>query len=339
MALWYIDVIWRTHATLDVLLGSRVDDYWKIDGDRNLSEPETGFTQFTIFNENFLTDTRGPGSGWQGPIISGQKFGQVCRKLLNIKKNSTGQLKKPNLDNAGLFEGHLIHGSRWHRGQGLHENRAQKVGGNPSCLARFKNLGHGETCGENKSNTRRSKYACIVEAHRSTRKRIGKTQQKNHEDHTLGKGFNSLSHYSLVHKFIPILQAMKIQHAKAAVDKEWEQLVKSPTWQMTKVRSKREVIPVRQKEGRNSSFSYADERMPPQQLGVTAEVHTIQRTFFRVDSVKDDSDSSAVFTEQDSDRRQDKQLMQCPPTHQTRWRTLQHCWKIPGQSVQTSGDV
>ena len=118
-----------------------------------------------------------------------------------------------------------------------------------------------------------------------------------------------------------------------------EQLVKSPTWQMTKVRSKREVIPVRQKEGRNSSFSYADERMPPQQLGVTAEVHTIQRTFFRVDSVKDDSDSSAVFTEQDSDRRQDKQLMQCPPTHQTRWRTLQHCWKIPGQSVQTSGDV
>ena len=33
---------------------------------------------------------------------------------------------------------------------------------------------------------------------------------------------NSLQHYNLVHKFIPLLQAMKIPAAKAAVDKEWE---------------------------------------------------------------------------------------------------------------------
>ena len=44
----------------------------------------------------------------------------------------------------------------------------------------------------------------------------------HHEDHIAGKGNNSLQHYNLVHKFIHMLQAIKIPAAKAAVDKEWE---------------------------------------------------------------------------------------------------------------------
>ena len=44
--------------------------------------------------------------------------------------------------------------------------------------------------------------------------------RKNHEDHISGKGMNSLSRSDLVHKFIPMLQAMKIPDAKAAVDNE-----------------------------------------------------------------------------------------------------------------------
>ena len=48
----------------------------------------------------------------------------------------------------------------------------------------------------------------------------------HHEDHIAGKGENSLQHYNLVHKFIPMPQAMKIRAAKAAVDKEWEKLRK-----------------------------------------------------------------------------------------------------------------
>ena len=47
----YIDVVRRTNTTLDVLLGSRLDDFWNIDGDRNLSEPWTLFTQFTMLSE------------------------------------------------------------------------------------------------------------------------------------------------------------------------------------------------------------------------------------------------------------------------------------------------
>ena len=39
----------------------------------------------------------------------------------------------------------------------------------------------------------------------------------HHEDHNAGKGNNSLQHYNLVHKYIPLSQAMKIPAAKAAV--------------------------------------------------------------------------------------------------------------------------
>ena len=67
----------------------------------------------------------------------------------------------------------------------------------------------------------KSVHACIVEAHESARKRAEGTPSKDHEDHIAEKGFNSLSHYNLVHKFLPNLQAMKIPDAKAAVAKEW----------------------------------------------------------------------------------------------------------------------
>ena len=63
-----------------------------------------------------------------------------------------------------------------------------------------------------------------------------------HEDHIAGKGDNSLQHCNLVHKFIPMPQAMKIPAAKAAVDKKWEKLEKISAWNLTKVRSKKEVI-------------------------------------------------------------------------------------------------
>ena len=83
---------------------------------------------------------------------------------------------------------------------------------------------HRETCrtvGQHKT-----KYACTVEAGESVRIRMKVCQSKNHEDHIAGKGVNSLSHHNLVHKFIPVPEAMKIPDAKAAVEKEWEQLKK-----------------------------------------------------------------------------------------------------------------
>ena len=67
-----------------------------------------------------------------------------------------------------------------------------------------------------------TKLACILEADESTRMRVGNSIPHHHEVHIAGEGENSLQHYKLVHKFIPMPQAMKIPAAKAAVDKEWE---------------------------------------------------------------------------------------------------------------------
>ena len=55
---------------------------------------------------------------------------------------------------------------------------------------------------------------------------MGESLPTHHEDHIAGPGNNPQQHYNLVHKFIPMPQAMKIPAAKAGVDKEWENLEK-----------------------------------------------------------------------------------------------------------------
>ena len=47
----YIDVTRTTHTNLDVKQEKRIDDYWNIDGSRDLSDPWTGFTQFALLGE------------------------------------------------------------------------------------------------------------------------------------------------------------------------------------------------------------------------------------------------------------------------------------------------
>ena len=47
----YIDVARTTHTNLDVKHEKRIDDYWSIDSSRDLSDPWTGFIQFTLLEE------------------------------------------------------------------------------------------------------------------------------------------------------------------------------------------------------------------------------------------------------------------------------------------------
>ena len=47
----YIDVSRTTRTNVDVKQEKRIDDYWNIDGSRDLSDPWTGFTQFTLLDE------------------------------------------------------------------------------------------------------------------------------------------------------------------------------------------------------------------------------------------------------------------------------------------------
>ena len=107
-----------------------------------------------------------------------------------------------------------------------------------------------KNCGSGASNKIKTKLACILEASDS-----GESLPTHHEDHIAGKGDNSLQHYNLVHKFIPMPQAMKIPAAIAAVDKDWDKLEKISAWNLTKVRSKKEVIDEARTKGAKAHFA------------------------------------------------------------------------------------
>ena len=47
----YIDVTRATHTNLEVLPEKRIDDYWNVDANRNLSDSWKGFTKFTLLKE------------------------------------------------------------------------------------------------------------------------------------------------------------------------------------------------------------------------------------------------------------------------------------------------
>ena len=156
-----------------------------------------------------------------------------------------------------------------------------------------------------KSNEIKSKLACILEASESSRLRMGESLPNYHEDHIAGKGDNSLQHYNLVHKFIPVPQAMKVPAAKAAVDKEWEKLEKIPAWNLTKVRSQKEVIDEARTKGAKVHFASLMDicHSKNAELETKHEKHK-GRVVLRGDIVKDDSGSYAVFTEQGSSASQ-----------------------------------
>ena len=147
-----------------------------------------------------------------------------------------------------------------------------------------------------KTNGFKSKLACILDASESTRLRMEESLPNRHEDHIAGKGDNSLQQYNLVHKFILMPQAMKIPEAKAAVDKEWEKLEKIPAWDLTKVRSKKEVIDETRTKGAKVHFASLMDICHMK----NAEWEAKHRKYkgpvvLRGDIVKDDSASYAVF--------------------------------------------
>ena len=134
---------------------------------------------------------------------------------------------------------------------------------------------------------------------------MGNSEPHNHEDHIAGKGENSLQHYNLVHKFIPMPQAMEIPAAKAAVDKEWEKLEKISAWNLTKVKSKKEVIDEARTAGATVHFASLMDICHLKNAELEAKHQKYKgRVVLRGDIVKDNSGSYAVFTEQGSSASQ-----------------------------------
>ena len=124
----------------------------------------------------------------------------------------------------------------------------------------------------------KTKHACIVEAHESTRQRLESSLPKDHEDHIAGKGYYSMTHYNLVHKFNPMPQAMKNPDAKAAVDKEWRKLETIAASQLDKVKNKKEIVLEAQRGTNKSPLWYIDGHLSPQKCGVRTKIAEVQRS-------------------------------------------------------------
>ena len=107
----YIDVSRTTHTNLDVMQESRIDDYWNIDGSRDLSDPWTGFTQFTLLSEKppegFLRSgerltKRQPTSR---PDHLWPELWRGLARNANLREKQKLAIEKPKLDNAGRLRG------------------------------------------------------------------------------------------------------------------------------------------------------------------------------------------------------------------------------------------
>ena len=73
----YIDVTRTTHTNLDVKQEKRIDDYWNIEGSRDLSDPWTGFTQFTLLDEKALD-----GYTWSGERLTRKQLTSMARSSM-----------------------------------------------------------------------------------------------------------------------------------------------------------------------------------------------------------------------------------------------------------------
>ena len=302
----YIDVS-RTTQTMDVMQESRIDDSWNIDGSRDLSDPWTGFTQFTLLDEKAPD-----GYTWSGGRLTRKQLTsrpdhlwpelwKSMGKHAELKEKQKWSNEKLHLENARKLRGIYFIDPEDTEFKETIKNARKKL---ETSVAPAMPCKIAKNCGSGASNKIQTKLACILEADESTRMRMGNSMPQHHEDHIAGKGENSLQHYNLVHKFIPMPQAMKIPAAKAAVDKEWEKLEKISAWNLTKVRSKKEVID----EARSySSFCIINGHLSSEKCWIGGKTPEIQRSSCAPRwYCKDDSGSHAVFTEQGSSTSQMK---------------------------------
>ena len=96
----FFDVARTTRTTLETMVERRIDDYWNIERNRDLSDSWTGFTRFTILDgretskwENMVRD-----SGSQrnrrhpGRTTRGQRYGKTCQKRRSEEKSRNRSL-------------------------------------------------------------------------------------------------------------------------------------------------------------------------------------------------------------------------------------------------------
>ena len=185
-----------------------------IDGSRDLSDSWTGFAQFTLLEEH-------PPDGymWSGrrltrnqltsrPYHLWPELWEKMGKIAKLKERQKWSHDKPQLDNARKLRRIYFMDPEDKEFKETIKNARKKLETPVAPAMPCKISKNSQNCGNGgKSKKTKTKLACILEASESTRLRVGESLPTHHEDHIAGKGDNSLQHYNLVHKFIPIGEA------------------------------------------------------------------------------------------------------------------------------------
>ena len=174
----YIDVTRTNDTTFDVLSEKQIEDYWNVEGDRELPDSWTGFTRFIVLNEKPPDGFQW--SGWrptrkQTNSRLDNVWPDMWKHVSDASKRKEKQkwaIEKPKLDNAGQLRGIYFIDSESEESK-LTMKRARKLEipmpAAMPCKTSFCR-GSREACstiGEHKT-----KYACIVEAEKSMRIRM-----------------------------------------------------------------------------------------------------------------------------------------------------------------------
>ena len=172
----YIDVSRTTHTNLDVKQEKRIDDYWNVDGSRDLSDPWTGFTQFTLLEEKAPD-----GYMWSGERLTRKQLTsrpdhlwpelwKSMGKHAKLKEKQKWSNEKLHLENARKLRGIYFIDPEDKEFKETIKNARKKLETSVAPAMPCKILKN--NCGSGGSNKIKTKLACILEADESTRLRM-----------------------------------------------------------------------------------------------------------------------------------------------------------------------
>ena len=189
-----------------------------------MSDPWTGFTQFTLLDEKAPD-----GYMWSGERLTRKQLTsrpdhlwpelwKSMGKNAKLKEKQKWSEEKLHLENARKLRGIYFIDPEDKEFKETIKNARKKL---ETLVAPAMPCKIMKNCESGVSDKNKTKLACILEANESTRMRMGNSIPHHHEDHIAGQGENSLQHYNLVHKFIPVPQAMKIPQRWTRNGKNW----------------------------------------------------------------------------------------------------------------------
>ena len=189
-----IDVTRTTHTSLDVLLEKQTDDYWNVDGEReiircidkrhkiNFFERKTTGWIFMV-GEGDLQENKQP----QDQTQYGQICGSICLMQRKRKPKEWWAIEKPKLGNARQSTGILfiVPNDEEFKLTMKAARRKLEVPMPTAMPCKTPTNSRGETCRNIRKN--KIKYACVVDADESMRIRLEGVPHRYHEDHIAAK--------------------------------------------------------------------------------------------------------------------------------------------------------